>query len=412
MANEVITITGIFEFFKDDLNSISKGELKYKADYVMDFRIYEYKINAKIRASMKDKCYPVSLIVDGDGGIVEGQCDCPRGNWICSHMAATALYANKKGVSKTDLPNSWIAKPKKAAKLDSKTFADLFPNLRPQYRATSREFTPADRDVLHRKLAKLSVEGTQCPMQWITGPEPLNQSANLTGPIFIEELIEDFIKDKESFIRKARATEEQIVWLSNRTIGQRRTSLWGQYRKMRLTGSNFGDVINAMERRENKKIPIPPSLLKKLRGEYSINTRDAVIWGQMHEKIALETYEKETGNKVQECGLSLFPCGFLGSSPDGIIFIKRFAEEESKGVLEIKCPWSHRNSRVTDMIDAELKGKDKKSFFLTTTGELNRNHPYWHQVLGEIAATGVSWAHFVVWTTIDMQIINVERDPL
>ena len=63
------------------------------------------------------------------------------------------------------------------------------------------------------------------------------------------------------------------------------------------------------------------------------------------------------------------------------------------------------------MIDAELKGKDKKSV-LTTTGELNRNHPYWHQVQGEIAATGVSWAHFVVWTTIDMQIINVERDPL
>ena len=79
MVNEVITITGIFEFFKDDLNMISKGELKYKADYLMDFRIYEYKINAKIRASMKDKCYPVSLTVDGYGGIVEGQCDCPRG---------------------------------------------------------------------------------------------------------------------------------------------------------------------------------------------------------------------------------------------------------------------------------------------------------------------------------------------
>ena len=129
----------------------------------------------------------------------------------------------------------------------------------------------------------------------------------------------------------------------------------------------------------------------------------------MHEKIALETYEKETGNKVQECGLFSFPCGFLESSPDGISFSKRCAKEESKGVLESKCPWSHRNSRVTNMIHAELKGKDKKSFFLTTTWELNRNHPYWDQVQGEIAATGVSWAHFVVWTTIDMQIINVER---
>ena len=59
------TITGIVEFFKDDLYMISKGELKYKADYVMDFRIYEYKSSAKIRASMKDKCYPISLTIDG-----------------------------------------------------------------------------------------------------------------------------------------------------------------------------------------------------------------------------------------------------------------------------------------------------------------------------------------------------------
>ena len=53
------------------------------------------------------------LTVDGSGGIACAHCECPRGNWICSHMAATAIYANKKGLSKTDLPNSWIARPKK-----------------------------------------------------------------------------------------------------------------------------------------------------------------------------------------------------------------------------------------------------------------------------------------------------------
>ena len=159
---------------------------------------------------MKDKCYPVSLTVDGDGGIVEGHCECPRGKWICSHMVTTALYANKKGVSKTDLLNSWIAKPKKAAKLDSKTFADLFPSPRPQYRATSRDFTLADRDVFHRKLAKVSLEGTQCPMQWITGPEPPSQPPNPTGPKFIEELLEDFMEGRESFIRKAKVTKHRL----------------------------------------------------------------------------------------------------------------------------------------------------------------------------------------------------------
>ena len=49
---------------------------------------------------MKDKCYAVSLEVNGDGNILTGSCECPRGNWICSHMAATAIYANKRGLSK------------------------------------------------------------------------------------------------------------------------------------------------------------------------------------------------------------------------------------------------------------------------------------------------------------------------
>ena len=219
------------------------------------------------------------------------------------------------------------------------------------------------------------------------------------------------MEGRESFIRKAKVTKAQIVWLSNRTIGQRSTSLWGQYRKMRLTGSNFGDVSNAMDRKK-KNIPMPPSLVKNLRGEYSFSTKDAVMWGQMHEKVALETYITQTGNNVQECGLFLFSCGFLGSSPDGIIYDRRFVGDQSKGVLESKCPWSHRSSTSNDMIDVEHKGKDKKSFFLTTTGDLHRNHPYWHQFQGEIAATDVGWAHFVVWTTIDIHTIKLERDPL
>ena len=79
-----------------------------------------------------------------------------------------------------------------------------------------------------------------------------------------------------------------------------------------------------------------------------------------------------------------------------------------KGALEIKCPLSHRSSKVKDVIDSELKGKDKSSFLLTTTRDVNKIHPYWHHIQGEIGATGVSWAHFVIWTI--MLIIEVDRD--
>ena len=80
-------------------------------------------------------------------------------------------------------------------------------------------------------------------------------------------------------------------------------------------------------------------------------------------------------------------------------------------MLEVKCPWSHRNSFIDEMIKAELKGKDKQSsFYLTAAGDLNKEHRYWHQVPGEMVAANVRWAHFVIWTTIEMKILKVEKD--
>ena len=105
--------------------------------------------------------------------------------------------------------------------------------------------------------------------------------------------------------------------------------------------------------------------------------------------------EIEVENSVQDCGLFLSSCGFLGSRPDGIIDSEGKASEKNKGVLEVKCPWTHRSSKIKDAIETELGGKDKNSFYLTTAGDLNKNHSYWHQVQGEIVATSASWAHFV-----------------
>ena len=134
------------------------------------------------------------------------------------------------------------------------------------------------------------------------------------------------------------------------------------------------------------------------------------MWGQVHEEVAIEKYIEVTGNKVEPAGLILFPCAYLGCSPDGIIYEEA---SKTKGIFEIKCPWGHRNSSIEEMSNAELKGKsERKSFYLTAGKELNRHHEYWHQVQGEMAAACVSWAHFVVWTNVDFKSVRVEKDPL
>ena len=247
METEIITITGIFDFFKEDTNTVKKGELKFKSDFVLKFRITDFTINAVVRASMKDKSYSVSLTLDGSGGIKDAYCDCPRGKWICSHMAAVSLYANKKGLSKTDLPNSWIARPKKAAKQNVKTLSNLFPQSKPEYRATARKVEARDKEMLFESLKK----STPCPLLWIVGPEPPATSTLdtcVSEPRTVESILDVFKKDQQQFMERCHVTSDQIKWLAEQTKEQQKSLLWGKHRQLRLTGSNFGVIVAAYDR--------------------------------------------------------------------------------------------------------------------------------------------------------------------
>ena len=125
MASQVISLAGLMDFFKEDRNAIEKGETKYNADFVLECKIVDLTVQGYVCASMK--------VVNGEGYITSASCQCPRGEWLCSHMAATAIYANRKGFSETNLPNSWISRPKTGKKKDSKihSITDLFPSDRP-----------------------------------------------------------------------------------------------------------------------------------------------------------------------------------------------------------------------------------------------------------------------------------------
>ena len=112
-------------------------------------------------------------------------------------------------------------------------------------------------------------------------------------------------------------------------------------------------------------------------GEYNLAGKDSILWGQMHERRAIE-YIRQTGNPVKRVGLILPPCGFLGCSPDGIITVAGAANEEH-GVFEVKCPWRHRSRNFDEMMQDELKGQEAAgSFFVTKKGELKETHDYRH----------------------------------
>ena len=51
--------------------------------------------------SVTNRCYSATITVYDEGGMLDTSCDCPGSSWLCSHITATAVYASKKGLSKS-----------------------------------------------------------------------------------------------------------------------------------------------------------------------------------------------------------------------------------------------------------------------------------------------------------------------
>ena len=80
-------------------------------------------------------------------------------------------------------------------------------------------------------------------------PEPeVNQENN--APPLIESLLPLYAVNKDQFLKQVEVTKEQQQWIANATKDQRKSHMWGQYRRLRLTGSNFGLVLGAIKRKE------------------------------------------------------------------------------------------------------------------------------------------------------------------
>ena len=174
---------------------------------------------------------------------------------------------------------------------------------------------------------------------------------------------------------------------------------WLMYRKGRLTASNFGVVIKAVNRNS-----YPPSLFKRLLGEYDLSRVMSVQWGIDHEDEAADTYVSHMSqygiDSVEECGIYLDNTGTLGASPDRLV--------GSHGLLEIKCLYTQRNSTVES-------GLGSKDFPLSCDANgritLKENHDYYHQVQGQLYLSGRTTCTVAFWTPANMLLVPVTKDP-
>ena len=81
----------------------------------------------------------------------------------------------------------------------------------------------------------------------------------------------------------------------------------------------------------------------------------------------------------------------------------------TNGVLEIKCPFCHRNDNIYDSAEQDKKFCLKKN--ADGLLSLDHSHPYYYQVQTQIFVCGVDYGDFVVCTFPENSkpVIHIER---
>ena len=218
-------------------------------------------------------------------------------------------------------------------------------------------------------------------------PQPLK---SLKQSSYLDLDYHELLKVCES--ASVEVTEEMAKLVEKATRSQSQSKLWFKYRAGRITASRMRAVCHTDAGNPAQ------SLIKTIcyPEAFTFSTK-ATRWGCKHEKVAQEIYYNTSKSKhnnlcLTESGLvisSQWP--FIGASPDGVINCTCCGQ----GVLEIKCPYCHRENDLRT-----AAAKDNQFCLKLLHGELHldQNHAYYYQVQTQLFVCDVQYADFCVCT--------------
>jgi len=310
-------------------------------------------------------------------------------------MVSLLLHGHKN-ISVTDIACSWS---KKCAKENEEvmTIDDMYSN---NFKAVTNT-----HNINFKALCfdKLSTANQTVGFSWLLSPEPLVE--DFSEILLLENVINssEFRTSKNSIqmlSELCKLSFEQIKDIASKTIGKSQNVKWCLYRKFRLTSSNFHKVIKSV-----KNNRYPNSLYKSLLGKYFVEGVKSIEWGKTHESIAIEEFEKANNCIVTKTGIWLHESGFLGASPDGLLY-----DENSSYCIEVKCPYKFRNEdlkiALTNTNDYIINFDTNKNDFV-----LNSDHEYYDQIQGQMHMTKISSAILIIWTTKSLVAFKINQDP-
>lgn len=199
-------------------------------------------------------------------------------------------------------------------------------------------------------------------------------------------------------------SDSEALNIQNITVQQSLCTEWYNFRKQRLTASNFGRVL-AREKKPSE------AFLRSLFQPKDLSKVESIKHGKQHESLARSIYSRKMQKRfnkfftVYESGLvinPLFP--YLGGSPDGKVFDP--SEKNHFGLLEIKCPFKWRDKSLDEACqDPTFHCQAENGKFYLKRVHVDGNYA---QVQGQLLLTGLKWCDFVVYLNVS-RCINVER---
>ncbi|XP_064470999.1 uncharacterized protein LOC135385550 [Ornithodoros turicata] len=237
---------------------------------------------------------------------------------------------------------------------------------------------PARREVWRSQNIRAATAGSAVPTE-------VTLFADTVTPYRVPALLD---KHQADILKDIILTKEEATCLERNTRQQANSHAWHSARRWRLTASKFGQVLHRSEWTEKG--------LTNLTAQRDLCRVRAVAYGRENEDIAAQSYAdlmRRVGHDIvlSPAGIIVDPgCPWLGASPDRFVYDP--TELTPHGVLEIKCPYSLRDSEPS-------LAKDKIPYLCFNEHghpKLKRDHKYYFQILGQMGLTGCEWGDFVV----------------
>lgn len=374
----------------------------YNERYCRFIRIAESSTSSYVRSEVwaemkKTVSYTVDLILGASGVIEETQCECGVGQGPSAHCkhVGTVLF----GLSAFKLTGNLCteqtctqilqtfhkSKPHRGSPVKSGDFAKhrkaAASNLVYDPRPVHRRQNPGKIDNLRSRIINRR-DGVRRPFMNMFPPANINAFA--LDHQYKSLSMEDHFLEKNCITRiDAKAIRE----IEESTRQQAQSPRWFDEKQKRMTASKFGEICKATERKDLD------ALAKSIIFPASLKRAKACLHGIRYESVAIEEFERQCASVVEKSGLwVLAEHPMIAASPDGII------DEET--IVEVKCPLVAFRKPINPGTVPYLK--DVKGNL-----SLCVKHQYYHQVQGQMMCSGRKLCKFIVFTEMDMKVIDI-----